>query len=473
MQPNIILLVIDSLRASNLSCYGYFRKTTPTIDAIAEQGTLFEQAISVGCWTLPVHASLFTGLYPINHGVTISKDALPEGFATLPRRLRELGYQTASFSNNAYISGITRLTQGFDFVEDVWQQSNPRGVRRTKMGQLIKYVERFGRATEPVIYVLRRLQKMRAVLKRKQNKKDKGARLTNEKIRAWLKEGRNPDKPFFAFVNYMEPHLPYNPPSPYNRFFMSRRNSPSRVGQSGKNSNAPKTDNDQRRWEEIEVLRALYDGEVRYLDDRIADLVDFVKSMGILDDTVIIITSDHGDSLGEHDHFGHRMALYEQLVHVPLIIRYPTCFEAGGRVSQHVSLIDLYPTILEMAGVEGDVATANSFYNLINPPDFDRRPFIVAENTAPKSQNSVVARMIRTDCHKFIWKSDQNHELYDLNRDPEELHNLAEAEPQILQEMQVHLANWIQSVGDLRLEVGIAEYEPAVLERLRALGYVD
>ena len=110
MPPNILLLVIDSLRGSNLSCYGYSRKTTPAIDAIAGQGTLFEQAISVGCWTLPVHASLFTGLYPLSHGVTISKDALPEGFPTLAQRLRELGYQTASFSNNAYISSITRLT---------------------------------------------------------------------------------------------------------------------------------------------------------------------------------------------------------------------------------------------------------------------------------------------------------------------------------------------------------------------------
>ena len=473
MRPNIILLVIDSLRGSNLSCYGYSRKTTPAIDAIAEQGTLFEQAISVGCWTLPVHASLFTGLYPISHGVTISKDALPEGFPTLPRWLGELGYQTASFSNNAYISSITGLTQGFDLVEDVWEQSNPRGVRRTRMGQLIKFLERFGQTTKPVIRALRRLQKMRAVLKRKQNKTDKGARLTNDKIRAWLKEGRDPQKPFFVFVNYMEPHLPYNPPSPYDRTFMSSRYSPSRVGRAGDNGNAPKGDNEKRRQEHIEILRALYDGEVRYLDDRIGELVEFVKSMGMLDDTMIVITSDHGDSLGEHDHYGHRMALYEQLVRVPLIIRYPNCFRPGARVSQHVSLIDLYPTILHLAGADGDLATANGFHNLINPPDLDVRPFIVAENTAPKSQNSVTARMVRTVRHKFIWKSDQSHELYDLTRDPEELVNLAEAEPQVVQEMQEHLENWIQSVGDLRVEVGTAEYEPAVLERLRALGYVD
>jgi arylsulfatase A-like enzyme len=195
--------------------------------------------------------------------------------------------------------------------------------------------------------------------------------------------------------------------------------------------------------------------------------------MDLLDDTVIVITSDHGDSLGEHDHIGHRMALYEQLVRVPLIIRYPKRFRPGTRVSQHISLIDLYPTILQLAGADGDLATANGFYNLIDPPDLDVRPFIVAENTAPKSQNSVVARMVRTARHKFIWKSDQNHELYDLARDPEELVNRAAAEPQVVQEMQEHLENWIQSVGDLRLEAGTAVYEPAVLERLRALGYVD
>jgi arylsulfatase A-like enzyme len=472
-RPNIILLIIDSLRVSNLSCYGYHRKTTPNIDAIAEQGALFEHAFSVGCWTLPVHASLFTGLFPINHGVTISKDALPENFPTLARHLQECGYQTVSFSNNAYISHITGLAQGFHLVEDIWRQSNPRGIRRTRMGQVIKFLERFGTPAKPIIYLARVLQKIRAVSKRKQNQRDKGARITNEKIQAWFREDRDPNRPFFMFVNYMEPHQPYNPPYPYDRSFMPSRFSPMRVAQVGNNSNVIEKIGEGRGQEDLEILRALYDGEVNYIDNRIGQLVRYLKSTEILDDTVLVITSDHGDSLGEHNHIGHRMALYEQLVHIPLIIRYPKLFDSSSRVFQCVSLLDLYPTFLELAGANVPNESMNGLFSLMHPPSSDERPFIIAENTAPKSQNSVIARMVRSDRYKYIWKSNHNHELYDIVRDPEELYNLTEAKPQAVEEMHEYLESWIRSAGEYRVEVGTAAYDEVLLERLRELGYVD
>ncbi|MCG8608767.1 sulfatase-like hydrolase/transferase [bacterium] len=129
-RPNILFIVMDSVRAANLSCYGYHRHTTPQIDRLATDGTLFEQAISEGCWTLPVHASVFTGLYPINHGVTISKAALPNDRPTLASILRDSGYQTACFSNNAYITDATGWTRGFSHVEDIWRSTHPRGIKR-------------------------------------------------------------------------------------------------------------------------------------------------------------------------------------------------------------------------------------------------------------------------------------------------------------------------------------------------------
>jgi arylsulfatase A-like enzyme len=270
-QPNIILLVLDSVRAANLSCYGHGRPTTPNIDALAQQGTLFEEAISNGCWTLPVHASLFTGLYSLNHGLTTSKDALPEHHPTLARQLKKLGYQTASFSNNAYVSAVSGLTQGFDVVDDVWRVSNPRGIQRTKMGRLINYMGQFGRPARPLIGIARRMQRARAVVKRRRHQKDKGARVTNERLQNWLMEEREPDRPFFVFVNYMEPHEPYNPPHPYDRRFMPKEFSPQRVARVGPHKDVMDRISDPRGQEDILILKALYDGQLNYLDEKIGE----------------------------------------------------------------------------------------------------------------------------------------------------------------------------------------------------------
>lgn len=471
-QPNIIFLVMDSVRAANLSCYGYQRPTTPNIDQLAAQSTLFEQAISVGCWTLPVHASLFTGLYPLNHGMTVSKDALTDDFPTLAYRLKSLGYRTACFSNNAYISDATGLSQGFDTVEDIWRATNPRGIQRSRMSRLIKSLERRGPLAQPAVSALRASQRARAMLKARRSRKDSGARATNEKIRDWLNEARDQDAPFFIFVNYMECHERYSPPPPYNRRFMPSRFSDWRVAQVSPNKAEVLDGPASRRADDLEIMRALYDGALSYLDDKIGELVRFVESLGLMDETLIVVTSDHGDSLGEHDHLGHRVTLYEQLVHVPLIIRYPARFTPGARVSSHVQLADLYPTFLEVAGGDTAEAAANGFHSLLAPPQTVARPFTVAENTAPKSLDNVVARMIRTDKYKYIWKSNHQHELYDLTSDPSEQTNLIADEPDVARGMIEQLEAWERSLDDKRIETREAEYDDATLQRLRGLGYV-
>jgi len=472
-QPNIILLVMDSVRAANLSCYGYHHATTPNIHVLAVKGALFEQAISVSCWTLPVHASLFTGLYPLNHGVNISRAALPGNFSTLARRLKERGYQTACFSNNAYISEATGLTQGFDLVEDIWRITHPRGVERPKMSRRLKQLEQRGPLMKPVVQIGRALVRARAIMKAMLNRKDSGARLTNEKIQTWLTQSRKPNAPFFIFVNYMECHERYNPPYPYNRRFMPARFSPWRVAQLSPNKAEILAGSEQRRAEDLEIMHALYDGALNYLDHQIGALVKFVESLGLLDDTVIVVTSDHGDSLGEHNHLGHRMTLYEQLVRVPLIIRYPARFQPGARIAQHVQLADLYPTFLELAGVDRAEATATGFHSLLGLPDAAARPFTVAENTAPKSLDNMLMRMIRTDQFKYIWKSNQQHELYDLTLDAAEATNLVTAQPEVARRLIEQLEAWERRLANNQIETSKAEYDEVLLDRLRALGYVD
>lgn len=474
-RPNIILLVMDSARASNMSCYGYERTTTPNLDRLAQEGTLYEKAISTGCWTLPVHVSLFTGLYPLSHGVTISKNALPDGFPLLAGRLNELGYETACFSNNAYVSDITNLTQQFDVVDDVWRTTNPRGIKRSKMWRLRKRLEQYGPVAKPVIALASQLQRVRAFLKRQKPRKDKGARLTNQKITAWLQESRDAGKPFFLFLNYMEPHEPYNPPHPYHRRFMPKRFSSRRVAQVGNNKDVIERRSETGRYkDDLEIIRALYDGELSYLDYRIGQLTDLLKSLNILDDTALIVTSDHGESLGEHEHIGHRMTLYEPLIHVPLIIRYPARFSAGRRVKQLVSLIDLYPTMLELAGAGPDATKLNGVYSLLDIDTLEKeRPYVIAENTAPKSMDSVVARVVRTERYKYIWKSDGEHELYDLWEDGRETINLIDRCPDVAGELQEQLAAWMDAVGSERVATSEAYYESEIQEHLQKLGYVD
>jgi arylsulfatase A-like enzyme len=475
-RPNIVLLVLDSVRTSNMSCYGYERPTTPHLDRlVAEEAALFEQAIAVGCWTLPVHASLFTGLYPSAHGVMLAKDALPEGTATLARRLGERGYRTACFSNNPYISESTGLTQGFDTVEELWRNTRLHGAERSRASARLKQLERRGGAAKSLARAARLVKRPLSILKtwrRWRSHADSGAKLTQERVREWL-ASKDDTAPFFIFVNFMESHEGwksherYNPPRPYNRRFLGRRISFWRVARlTSTQLGASKP----RREQDLQITRALYDGAVNYLDDQVGELMNHLDSIGVMDNTVLIVASDHGDSLGEHGHVGHRLYLYEQLVHVPLIVRYPACFAPGSRISHLVQLCDLYPAILELAG-DGD-SEASHFKSLLGARDVAPHAFVVAENTAPKSLDNVVMRMVRDERFKYIASSNGREELYDLIEDPGESRNLAGSEPSIQREMSGRLREWESSLETTRMESGEAEYDEETMERLRGLGYV-
>jgi arylsulfatase A-like enzyme len=347
--------------------------------------------------------------------------------------------------------------------------SNPRGTERTKMSKRIKKLEQRGPLAKPVVGLLRKAMRVRSFMKHRRSEKDSGARLTNQKILSWLRESRRPDAPFFMFVNSMECHERYTPPHPFDRRFMPAKYSPWRVAQVSPNKAEVLSGSARRRADDLEIMRALYDGALAYLDEKINEVAQFVESLGLLDDTLLVITSDHGDSLGEHEHLGHRLALYEQLVHVPLVVRFPARFEAAARVDRQVQLGDLFPTFLELAG--SAETNANGFHSLLAPPSSER-PFTVAENTAPISLDSLQARMIRTDQYKFIWKSNHQHELYDLTKDPHETANLVAVEADVTRRMVERLEAWERSLEDQRIETRQAEYDEATLQRLRGLGYV-
>lgn len=463
--PNVVLIVLDSVRAANCSAYGYGRETTPELARLAAEGTLYEQAISVGCWTLPVHASIFTGRYPINHGLTLSRHALRPGAETLASRLRTAGYRTGCFSNNAYISDATGLVQGFDHVEDIWRVTNPRGIALPKLSRRIKELERRGPLLRPAAALLRTARRLRAVLRAWRSRKDSGASLTNDRVMEWITGGEERTRPFFAFVNYMETHEPYLPPYPYNRRFMSSRYSPFRVARASARRDEILTGEGGQRRQDLEILEALYDGTLRYADEMVGRLADAIRSHGLLDDTVLIITSDHGDSFGEHGHLGHRLTLYDELLRVPLVIRYPQSFREGTRVREQVQLGDIYPLVLELAGISAD----GDFVSLLAPAP---ERAALSENTGPKSINGLESKAIRRSPLKFIWRSDDQHELYDLASDPGERSNLVESQPHDARRLHEELDELLREMRDDEVRTSEARYDEETLERLRALGYV-
>ncbi len=472
-KPNILFLMLDSVRRSNMSCYGYERATTPNIDEFASEATLFEQVASGGCWTLPVHTSLFTGLYQLNHGMTISKSALPKDYPTVARLLHDAGYETCCVTNNAYISDATGLTQGFDVVREVWREWSARGTQRTPLGKLIFKLRKLGPVGEPLIKGVRLVRRLRKAAKKSVRRRDSGAALANAHILSWLSSQRNKDKPFFLFANYMECHEEYDPPHPYEARFMPEQYSRRRVkAVSPIKEEVLKAENRCKK-DDLAIMTALYDGELAYLDMKIGELLKSVDDLGLKNETVIVIASDHGDCLGEHRLLGHRMALYEPLVSVPLLIRYPALFKSGSTNSALIQLSDLFPTFLSLAGVDPEKYAECDFRSLVGPRKSYSREYTVSENTAPISLDSVVSRTIRTRKYKLIWYSEGKPELFDLEVDPEERHNLFDREPEIAARMQKQLQEWQRKSKRNTLQIEEAVFGDALSERLRSLGYVN
>ena len=474
-RPNILMIVMDSVRAANVSCYGYARPTTPSLDALAAAGTRFDQAVSTGCWTLPVHASLFTGLYQSAHGVHISSDALAPDVPTLAEILRDEGYATGCLSNNPYISPATGLARGFDLAEELWRGTHRR-IRRSRLSRLARWLDARGGWARPLSGGLAQLRTWRSRLRRWRNERDGGAALTNSRAQGWIEQQRAAGKPFFLFINYMECHEPYQPPSPFRQKFLPRNCSRWHVAAVSQQKRVDAESNGKSSHDELEILRGLYDGAVNYLDSKIGELTSFLKARGLLDDTAVIVTSDHGDSLGEHGQIGHRLELYEPLVRVPLVIRYPGRLAAGVTHTDPVELRDLFPTALELAGADCHEPADDTGYravSLLHPQSADDRPWTFAENKAPQSHGGVVARMIRSRRQKLIWRSDGRHELYDLERDPGEVQNMIEQEPELACDLEGELQRWQDALTGEAVGAGVAEYGEHVLSRLRDLGYIE
>ncbi len=407
--PNVILIVLDTVRAKSMSTFGYHRPTSPTLDRLAAEGVAFDRAFSTAPWTLPAHASLFTGTYPHEHGADWSRP-LDNRHQTLAEALARSGYRTAAFSANTL--NVTRthgLDRGFLHFEDL-PISFGQLALSTKIGQWIS-----GQGT------WRHWLNYHEVIDR-QN----AARITTNCL-SWL-EARD-RRPFFVFLNYFDTHDPYLPPEPFATRFGPPRSSDISFWHTGfaawpsdRRAMSPRN-----RQAEVDA----YDGAIAFMDAQIDRLLRVLETRGMLDNTLIVVTSDHGEQLGEHGLFNHGNSLYRPLVHVPLLMRLPGRVPAGLRVSQPVTLKDIPQTILASVGITASFPgeSLDRYWSGWPPVDevvlieATRRPF--GDDPWYPLPKGNMAALVKGR-YMFIRNPDDTNEVFDLETDPEELTNLAD-----------------------------------------------
>ncbi len=457
--PNLVVLVLDSVRRDHLSCYGHARDTTPVIDRIADEAVVFGNAYAASCWTLPSHASLFTGRYPSRHRADFDTMSLADHNPTIAELLSARGYDTACISCNGFISSHTNLTKGFDTAIDVGRLAGGR----TGFGPRLR----------------------RAVHRRWRNltARDRGARRATLLARRWLAE-RSPDRPFFLFVNYMECHSPYRLRGEA-RYRFVRPDHRSRVNGIAQDPFGVMAGARSLSKSDLDGLRDLYDGCLSYLDQQVEALDSQLRAIRQVDRTALMVTSDHGESFGEHGLMDHQYGLYEHLIAVPLILRLPGREGRGTERTALAQHVDLLPTVGSWLGVSR-VDSGGSAYSLVGDV---KREVAVAEYLVPnlramarrfpekdRGRFDVPLRAVRDQRFKLLEAKGGPSRLYDLKVDPGETRDLADDRPDIVADLRSRLEacvdGWLP-LGSARQEaVGETDPMAEMRERLEALGYL-
>ena len=481
--PHIIVLILDALRAGNVSGYGYPVKTTPHLDGFAAENVLFRRAFSAATWTVPSHASLLSGLYVSQHRIESLKAdrRFNEAIVTLPDALRSRGYRTAAFSQNMLFSPANHLDRGFDEFHNVEEFF---GARR-----LTRLIQRLADGSGgPGRLAARYVRKMIA------------PRLLLDNLYAWIQANAK-QTPVFLFANILAPHFPWTVPPRFlprdDGFHLKYLlNSDFLTLKKQWEFNAEKravTDKHRRIW------RLLYDASIRHVDSEVGRFLNRLRQWEGWPNAIVVVTADHGEMMGDYrDIVGHMLCLHDNLIHVPLLVRHPE-YPQGLKVEGVVQTLDLYPTILEWAGVPlSQVASAqvrrlplSKAMAAANDPG----GFAFAEEDYTDSYD-VIGKLlevnpmlnpakfprqqiaVRSANYKYIWYNDRPAEFYNLADGPGEEHNLINGnvalDRLVLQEHEAALQAWRSGLEIFPPSVvdDMAEVDPETVERLRALGYV-
>jgi arylsulfatase A-like enzyme len=414
--PDVILVVLDTTRADHLSTYGYRRETSPELTKFAADALLFTAARAPAGWTLPSHASLFTGMYPSRHGAHFSgvplpgrsRDGrrqvafpLPESAVTMAELLRDRGYQTAAFvANFSYLYRGFGVAQGFGRYDD-----RPGLLFRVRPAPL-----RLAQQVRPGFCLV----------------PFRSAGEINAAALDWIDRAPK-GRPVFLFLNYMEPHQPRLAPPPYDRW---SRELPEAARLARSNLFYELMIRDLSEAERL-FIEANYDGQVAAMDEVLGTLLAALRARGRYENALVIITSDHGEFLGEHAQLGHSgQMLYEPVLHVPLVLKFPGAARPRGVSSTPVQLVDLLPTVLAAAGaalppgVQGEVLPHVSHPSVAEE---DINPHLASRNAALYDRS---IRVLYDGSYKLITTSRGERMLFDLARDPEEKTDLAAREPE-------------------------------------------
>jgi arylsulfatase A-like enzyme len=448
--PNIVLIVLDTVR-EDFTGGGDGTSFTPHLDRLAAEGTLFHHVWSNAPWTVPSHASIFTGLLPSQHGCTSRRPRLPEELPTLAGRLAAAGWQTAAFYSNPWLSDrATGLLRGFAVKDETPLPGFFGGDKRYPDG-------------------------------------DQGGKAVVASVQRWLRE-RSTGRPFFLFVNLLEAHLPYDPPADYRRRELADLSPDDWVSVNwGHEYNAGRHPDAFVDWAKV---RRLYGGDVNTADGLLGKLLEALRQEGVDGGTAIVVTSDHGELLGEHHLIEHQFSVCETLLRVPLVIRAPDRLAPGVR-EDPAMLADLYPTILALAGLPAgepaeETESAWRTRSLLAPPDQQERS-LVAEYAGPPDgllrllqrinpQLDVTPlasayRTLRLGDLRVTVGSDGSVRLHDLAADPGQEHDIAVDRPGELVQLRRRLDRLSDPAG-LRGPSSV-EMDTATRERLRSLGYVQ
>jgi arylsulfatase A-like enzyme len=460
-RPNVLIYMVDTLRASHTGVHGYSRATTPFLNKLAAGGIVFEDCHAQATWTKPSVASLMTSLYSYTHGIQMDTDTIPKGATTLAEQLRSAGYVTASAIANPFAGRVTGLERGFDYLMEypvVDRQRTDAADRGTDSAAL------------------------------------------NRVVFPWLDRHRN--EPFFLYVHSTDPHAPYRPPADvekkyanpaetagFNRDYAAMRD----LRQYGGGAVVGRADFRARGVDaDAWIRRAIdrYDAEIEFNDRSLEALVAKLRDLRVLDDTLVIVVSDHGEEFLDHGWTGHGHSLYEELDHTVWVMWNPKRFPTPRRIKDPVQLIDVMPTLLDLLAVRADgIMQGISVVPLTKGLPLNRKqpvmtsrfryPNVKASGFVPENQTGTFARV---DAQwKLIWRDQAQKsglpevELYDRRADRAEVKNVASQQPDVVRRQLAEVQQWIEAQKQIRPHLGSSgkvSMDPKALERLRSLGYI-
>ncbi len=432
-RPNVLLLVCDTLRADHLGCYGYNRPTSPFMDQFAVEALLFENAMSNSPWTRPSMGSLFTSLYPHQHQAFYWEDNLDNSFLTLAEIFRNCNYSTFAVQTNVLLTEYYNFHQGFQHFDEIIN--------------------------------------------------DKAEKVT-DKFNSWVT--RNKNKPFFAYLHFMDVHLPYEAPQDFKKTFEPEKIDSVLDGVTGAYEIRILNEIGLSRQDKQHLIN-IYDAEIRYFDHHIGQMINTLKKLGIFNNTIIVLTSDHGEEFWEHNGFEHGHTLYKEVIHVPLIIKYSSKLPPK-RIQTCVNLLDLTPSLLWLCGIKNNFSLTGRNIILdskIREPKKEKIFFEaigfgaekkgvikdgwkLIENTGIRHEKAMDLFLEMTPY--IMPEYEKGYELYNTNLDSQEQHNLIDEFPQIADRLKTYLELFkSESMDSRKSEAKDLEKK---LKDLKSLGYI-